>query len=56
MQIKSGNRLEATPHCIVKSSELAGLKVSRNTFAIFFDPDHLEKLSVPEGTDPSIVT
>lgn len=48
-QIISGGYLEATPHCVVRNSELAGRKISRDTFALFMEPNSLERLSVPEG-------
>jgi isopenicillin N synthase-like dioxygenase len=34
-QIHTGGYLEATPHCVVRSEELAGKKIGRNTFALF---------------------
>ena len=34
-QILTGGRLEATPHCVVRSPELAGKNIARNTFALF---------------------
>jgi len=34
-QIISGGYLEATPHCVVRNSELAGKRISRDTFALF---------------------
>lgn len=46
-QIITGGVLEATPHCVVRSDELAGKGVSRNTFALFMEPDDLEPMSVP---------
>ena len=55
-QIISGGHLEATPHCVVKSSEIAGKKISRETFALFMQPNGLHKLNVPEGMNESDVT
>jgi len=40
-QILTGGTLEATPHCVVRSDELAGKKVGRNTFALFMQPNPL---------------
>ena len=40
-QIITGGYLEATPHCVVKSSEIAGKKISRETFALFMQPHGL---------------
>ena len=34
-QIHTGGFLEATPHCVVRSEDLAGKKIARNTFALF---------------------
>lgn len=51
----SGGLIEATPHCVVRSEELAGKKVGRNTFALFMEPDPLEKMKVPQGADPKHV-
>ena len=55
-QIISGGYLEATPHCVVRNSELAGRKISRDTFALFMEPNGLEKLGVPEGISESEIT
>jgi isopenicillin N synthase-like dioxygenase len=56
MQILSGGYMEATPHAVVRSDELAGKKVGRNTFALFMEPDPLEVMKVPEGVNPENVT
>ena len=55
-QILSGGNLEATPHCVVRSDELAGKGIGRNTFALFMEPDPLEIMKVPEGTTPENVS
>lgn len=55
-QILSGGYLEATPHCVVRSDELAGTGVGRNTFALFLEPDPLEVMRVPSGVNPSNVS
>ena len=52
MQISTGGVLEATPHCVVRSDELAGKNIARNTFALFMEPDPLEVMKVPEGISP----
>lgn len=54
-QILTGGYLEATPHCVVRSDELAGTGVGRNTFALFMEPDPLEVMKVPEGVNPDNV-
>ena len=46
-QIVSGGVLQATPHC-VKSAGLSG-GVSRNTFALFMEPNNDVVLKVPQG-------
>ena len=51
-QIHTGGYLEATPHCVVRSDEIAGKKVARNTFALFMGPDSLEVMETPQGIDP----
>ena len=54
-QIHTGGYLEATPHCVIRSEEIAGKKVGRNTFALFLEPDSLEVMKTPEGSDPKKV-
>ena len=56
MQILSGGYLEATPHCVVRSEELAGTGVGRNTFALFMEPDPLEVIQVPSGVNAENVS
>ena len=41
---------------MVRSDELAGRKVGRNTFALFLEPDPLEVMTVPQGVNPDNVT
>lgn len=55
-QILSGGYLEATPHCVVRSDELAGTGVGRNTFALFMEPNPLEIMKVPDGVNPENVS
>ena len=45
----TGGYLEATPHCVVRSEDLAGKGIARNTFALFMEPDPLEVMQVPYG-------
>ena len=54
-QIMSGGVLDATPHCVVRAEELAGQGIGRNTFALFMEPDPLDRLQVPEGMDSTTV-
>lgn len=49
-QVHSGGLLQATPHA-VRGSAVAG--VSRETFAVFMEPNWYESMNVPEGLDPS---
>lgn len=55
-EIRTGGKLQATPHCVVKNPELAGKGVSRNTFALFMQPNFDEIMKVPEGISPERVT
>ena len=48
-QIHTGGVLEATPHCVVRGDEIAGKGVSICTFALFMQPNSLEKMKTPEG-------
>lgn len=54
-QILTGGHFEATPHSVVKSREIAGKNISRNTFGVFMEPNKLERMSVPRGVDPERV-
>lgn len=51
-QIHTGGSLMATPHCVVRSPELAEKKIARTAFALFMQSDPLEVMTVPEGVDP----
>ena len=51
-QIHTGGHLEATPHCVVRSDEIAGQKIARNTFALFMGPNDLEVMRTPSGISP----
>jgi isopenicillin N synthase-like dioxygenase len=55
-EIHTGGFLEATPHCVVRSDEIAGKKISRNTFALFMQPNHLEPMTIPEGVSEGMIT
>jgi isopenicillin N synthase-like dioxygenase len=41
MRILSGGYLQATPHSVGTSKELAGKGIGRNTIALFMQPDPL---------------
>jgi isopenicillin N synthase-like dioxygenase len=54
MQILSGGKLKATSHAVVglppsSSSSDNFDNISRNTFAVFIEPNFDEKLVIPEG-------
>jgi isopenicillin N synthase-like dioxygenase len=49
-QIISGGLLCATPHSVVSKPSTNG--ISRNTFALFMEPNPYDQLKVPEGMDP----
>lgn len=40
-QIHTGGYFEATPHCVIRSNQIAGKKISRDTFALFMEPNPL---------------
>ena len=54
-QIHTGGYLEPTPHCVIRSEEIAGKKIGRNIFAVFMEPDPLHVMKTPEGIDPNKV-
>ena len=35
----------------MRSEEIAGKNISRNTFALFMQPNHLEVMKAPEGIE-----
>ncbi|CAM9595969.1 unnamed protein product, partial [Choristocarpus tenellus] len=53
-QILSGGILQATPHA-VRSTKQPGMYVSRESFAVFMQPEWDEDMAPPRGTDPSAV-
>lgn len=40
---------------MVRSEELAGKGIGRNTFALFMEPNPLEVMKVPDGVDAKVV-
>jgi len=52
-QIHSCGVLQATPHCVMAGNVP---NVSRETFAVFMEPEHDESMSVPDNADQSIIT
>lgn len=52
-QIVSGGLLCATPHSVISKPNTKG--ISRNTFALFLEPNPDVPIEVPFGTDPKNV-
>jgi isopenicillin N synthase-like dioxygenase len=48
-QVHSGGLLRATPHCVVRSKKLVGSGVSRNTLAVFMQPEWNESMQIPDN-------
>lgn len=49
LQIHSGGLLKATPHYVKAASGTRRVGISRNTLAVFMQPDVLEPLDCPSG-------
>jgi isopenicillin N synthase-like dioxygenase len=45
LEIATGGKLRATPHCVRAGSSLEASKISRETFALFMQPDTSQQLS-----------
>jgi isopenicillin N synthase-like dioxygenase len=52
-QIHSGGLLKATPHCVISKPNTKG--ISRNTMAMFLEPNFSDVMNIPEGMDPENV-
>ena len=52
-QIHSCGVLQATPHCVMAG---AVPNISRETFAVFMEPEMFEPMNIPEGSDPAVIT
>ena len=50
-QIHSGGLLMATPHCVRAACGPTAAGVSRNTYAVFMQPDHTTPMDCPAGTE-----
>jgi len=48
-QIHSGGLLQATPHCVQAASGDKSAGISRETFAVFMEPQWDEKMDMPKG-------
>eukprot|EP01117_Protostelium_nocturnum_P020393 TRINITY_DN9148_c0_g1_i1.p1 TRINITY_DN9148_c0_g1~~TRINITY_DN9148_c0_g1_i1.p1 ORF type:complete len:372 (+),score=125.40 TRINITY_DN9148_c0_g1_i1:66-1181(+) len=55
-QIHSGGLLQATPHCVRGAMGPAAAGISRETFAVFMEPEWGEPMNAPEGVDHSNIT
>ena len=51
--IHSCGVLQATPHCVMAG---AVANISRETFAVFMEPEMFEPMSVPPKGDPTVIT
>jgi isopenicillin N synthase-like dioxygenase len=54
-QIHSAGVLQATPHCVMAGGP-ASANVSRETFAVFMEPEMFEPMSVPSEADSANIT
>eukprot|EP00164_Ancoracysta_twista_P004273 GFYU01005757.1.p1 GENE.GFYU01005757.1~~GFYU01005757.1.p1 ORF type:complete len:374 (+),score=149.88 GFYU01005757.1:63-1184(+) len=52
-QVHSGGILQATPHCVRAAKGPGSDGVSRESFAVFMEPEWDEAMTVPEGVDPT---
>jgi hypothetical protein len=52
LQVLSGGTMMATPHCVRAASGQASVGVSRNTLAVFLQPDLDYVMELPEGATP----
>ncbi|GLI59118.1 hypothetical protein VaNZ11_000949 [Volvox africanus] len=55
LQVHSGGLLMATPHYVRAPRSQLAQGISRNTFAVFMQPDVLERMDCPPGADPEHV-
>ena len=56
MQIHTGGVLQATPHYVRSAAANKGsLGISRNTFAVFMQPDISDPMDCPSGVSPADV-
>ncbi|KAG2486583.1 hypothetical protein HYH03_014753 [Edaphochlamys debaryana] len=55
LQVHSGGLLRATPHAVRAAAGPAAAGVSRNTFAVFMQPDVDEPMQPPPGVSPQQV-
>lgn len=49
LQVHSGGLLRATPHYVRAAQGPAAAGISRNTFAVFMQPDVEEPMACPQG-------
>jgi len=50
--IHSGGFLQATPHCVRGAPSPKGNPISRETLAVFMEPEWHEPMNIPDGTTP----
>ncbi len=55
MAIQSGGLLCATPHCVRGARGAAAAGVSRNTFAVFMQPEVTQQLEAPAGKRDAVL-
>ncbi|KAG2454590.1 hypothetical protein HYH02_000431 [Chlamydomonas schloesseri] len=55
LQVHSGGLLQATPHFVRSARGIAAAGISRNTFAVFMQPNVEEPMDCPPGVDPKSV-
>jgi 2OG-Fe(II) oxygenase superfamily len=48
-QIMSGGKLQATPHAVLPPKSSASLSLSRESFAVFLEPEFDDPLTIPQG-------
>jgi len=55
-QIHSGGLLQATPHCVRGATGAQSVGISRETFAVFMEPEWAEPMDAPAGVEAQAVT
>ncbi|GLC37671.1 hypothetical protein PLESTB_000800500 [Pleodorina starrii] len=55
LQVQSGGLLMATPHYVRAPRAQLARGISRNTFAVFMQPDVMEPINCPPGVEPQRV-
>jgi len=55
-QIHSGGLLQATPHCVRGATGVDSVGISRETFAVFMEPEWDEAMDSPANTPDDVIT